>query len=134
MHYLLIHSCYEGSLLRISAWSVPPFFFYSPLGQSFTTKYFVFSNSFHFLRTPLCELVCYTLHYQVIFVSVISQSLLNRYQCNLYYRLSYTCCTNTAIFRLILLVNIAPEYTVHRRVKGSITRSLFCLQGRQIRM
>ena len=82
----------------------------------------VFSLLIYFHFTPLHGLACYTLDYSYYScISSISQSLLNRFQCNLYYCLPYTCSTVVAIFRLILSLKVTPENLLHSRVKHSIT-------------
>ena len=79
----------------------------------------VFSNLF-----SLCTLAwtCMLhLRLQLLLVSFISQSLLNRFQYNLYYYLPYACSTSTAIFRLILSLKVTPESLLYSRVKHSVT-------------
>ena len=55
-------------------------------------------------------------------VSFISQSLLNRFQYNLYYGLPYSCSTSRTIFSFILSFKVIPEHTLHSRVKYSIAQ------------
>ena len=61
------------------------------------------------------------LRLQLLLVSFISQSLLKRFQYNLYYYLHYACSTSIAIFRLILSFKVTPESLLYSRVKHSIT-------------
>ena len=64
------------------------------------------------------------LRLQLLLVSFISQSLLNRFKYNLYYCLPYACSTSSAIFRLILSLKSTPESLLHSRVKYSITHNI----------
>ena len=79
----------------------------------------VFSNLFS-LHTLAWTCVLH-LRLQLLLVSFISQSPLNRFQYNLYYCLPYSCSTSTAIFGLILSLKVTPEGLLHSRVKHSIT-------------
>ena len=99
-----------------------------PQDPSFHHKVFKFavafsSNSFYFLHSPLYGLACCTLGYQLMLVSFISQSVLNRFQCNLYFCLPYACSASAAIFRLIWSLKVTPECTLHSRVKDSRTQN-----------
>ena len=58
-----------------------------------------------------------------ILVFLVSQPCLTRFQKNWYYLLPYAYSTSTAIFRIILPLNIIPEHTLHSRVKDSITHN-----------
>ena len=76
---------------------------------------------FYFLHTPLHGLAYYNLKFQSVLVSfILSQSLLNRFQYNLYYCLLYSCSTSRTIFSLILSFEVVPEHTLHSIVKYSI--------------
>ena len=77
---------------------------------------------FYFLCTPLHGLAYYNLKFQSVLVSFISESLLNRFQYNLSYCLSYSCSTSRTIFRFILSFEVIPEHTLHSRVKYSIAQ------------
>ena len=92
------------------------------------TQYFNWELFFliYFLRTPVgpCEWACgLWINLFGMFVFLISQSCLTRFQWNLCYPLPYAYSTSIAIFRLILLLNITPEHTLHSRVKDSITHN-----------
>ena len=93
-------------------------------GQSFHHKIFSLQSFFfYFLCTPFgprewaCGL-CINLF--SIFVFLVSQPCLTRFQRNWYYLLPYAYSTSTAIFRIILSLSIIPEHTLHSRVKDSI--------------
>ena len=99
-----------------------------PQDPSFHHKVFKFavafsSNSFYFLHSPLHGLACCILGYQLMLDSFISQSLLNRFRCNLYYCLPCACSASAAIFRLIWSLKVVPECTLHSRVKDSRTQN-----------
>ena len=74
---------------------------------------------FYFLRTPL--VVCGLIYSVLVFL--ISQPYATRFQWNLSYPLYYAYSTSTGIFRVILLLDITPEHTLHSRVKSSITHN-----------
>ena len=76
----------------------------------------------YFLRTPLHGLAYYNLKFQLMLVSFISQSLLNRFQYNLYYGLPCSCSTSRTIFSFILSFKVIPEHTLHSRVKYFIAQ------------
>ena len=76
-----------------------------------------------FLFHTLAWACVFHLKFQSLLVSFISQLLLNRFQYNLYYCLLYGCSTSTTIFRLIWLLKVTPEYTLHGIVKDSITQN-----------
>ena len=61
-----------------------------------------------------------------ILVSLVSQPCLTRFWWNLYFPFPYAYSTSTAIFRLILLLNVTAEHTLHSRVKDSITQNQDC--------
>ena len=84
--------------------------------------FFLIILPFYFLRTPLHGLAYYNLKFQSLLVSFISQSLLNRFQYNLYYCLPYSFSTCRAIFSLILSFKVISEHTLHSRVKYSIAQ------------
>ena len=71
------------------------------------------------------------LRLQLLLVSFIPQSLLNRFQYNLCHCLLYACSISTAIFRLIQLLEFTPGNLLHSRVKRSITifRLILLLKG-----
>ena len=81
----------------------------------------VFSNLFS--SHTLAWTCILHLRLQLLLVSIISQSLLNRFQYNLCYCLLYACSTSTAIFRLVLLRKVTPRSLLHSRVKHSITHT-----------
>ena len=63
------------------------------------------------------------LRLQLLLVSCISQSLLNRFHYNLYYCLPHACSTSTAIFRLILSLKVASKSLLHSRVAKTFHNS-----------
>ena len=69
-------------------------------------------------------------------VSVISQSLLNRFQYNFYYCLPYSCSTSRATISLILPFKVIPDHTLHSRVKYSIAHisSVICSSNFKIKL
>ena len=85
---------------------------------------FSYSNSSFLFSLHILAWACILhLRFQSVLVSFISQSLLNRFQYNLYYYLAFACSTSTTIFRLILSFKVIPEHTLHSRVKDSIDHS-----------
>ena len=78
---------------------------------------------FYFLCTPL-SLAC-SLWFNLfgILVFLMSQPYPTRFTWNLSYPLHYAYSKSTAIFRLILLLNITTENTLHSRVKDPITHN-----------
>ena len=78
----------------------------------------VFSNSF--LSHTLAWTCKLHLRLQLLLVSFISRSLLNRFQYNLQYCLLYACSTSIVIFRLILSLKVTSEGLLHSRVKHFI--------------
>ena len=79
-----------------------------------------YNSSFLFSSHTLTWACIIHLKFQFLLVSFISQSLLNRFQYNLYYCLPYSCSTSRAIFSLILSFKVISEHTLHSRVKYSI--------------
>ena len=80
----------------------------------------------YFLRTPfgprewlaVCELV----YLVYLFFSYLSHALLDLSKTGTTFYLMHTL-QATAIFRIILSLNIIPEHTLHSRVKDSITHN-----------
>ena len=92
----------------------------------FTTYYFHWQLFFLFSSHTLWpqEWACsLSINLFSIFVFLVSQSCLTRFQWNWYYLLPYAYSTSTAIFRIILSLSIIPEHTLHSRVKDSITHN-----------
>ena len=98
------------NLLRTSTWLIS-LFFWSPwkliiLPQNILTASHFSSNSLYTLAWA-CML---HLKFQSVLVSFISQSILNRFQYNLYYYLPYACCTSASmICRLIWLLKVTQR-------------------------
>ena len=101
-----------------------------------TAKHFNWQSFFflililiYFLRTPFgphewaCGLWINLLVY--LFLSYLSHALLDFGEtCTFLSLNAYS--TSTAIFRLILLLNVTAEHTLHSRVKDSITQNQDC--------
>ena len=75
------------------------------------TKLFSYNSYLFLFHTLVWACVLY-LKLQLLLVSFISQSLVNRFQHNLYYCSPYACTSSTAIFTLItsLKINYSREY------------------------
>ena len=86
--------------------------------------FFSYNSSFLFSSHTLAWACIIHLKFQSLLVSFISQSLLNRFQYNLYYCLPYSCSTSRAIFSFILSSKVISEHTLHSRVKYSIAHNL----------
>ena len=93
----------------------------------FTTKYFngqlfFLIIHFYFLHTPLDGFAVCGLTY---LVCLFSHILIIPYQISvkLQYSFLYAYSISVAIFKLILLLNIPPQHTLHSRVKDSITHN-----------
>ena len=122
---VIVPLCYGKSSLRISSRYVSPLFLYNSSNlylspqNCFHKRCFFLIIPFYFLCTPLHGLAYYTSSFSQC-LSFISQSLLNRFQYNLFYCLPYSCYSSRAIFSLILPFKVIPEHTLHNRVKYSI--------------
>ena len=60
--------------------------------------------------------------FSILFFSYLSHALLDFSKTGTTF-LPYAYSTSTAIFRIILPLNIIPEHTLHSRVKDSITHN-----------
>ena len=78
----------------------------------------------YFLYTPLAWACSLWFKFFSMLTFLISQPCLIRFWWNWYYLLPYAYITSIAIFRLILLLNMAPEHTSHSKVNDSITHNL----------
>ena len=94
-----------------------------------TTKYFNLQSFFYFLlyyflRTPLHGLaVCGLIYLVYLFSSYLSHTLLDFSKTWTTLYIMHSSSTSIAIFRLILSIEIAPQRTLHSRVKDSITHN-----------
>ena len=108
-------------------WSVMSLLIYSILKSIIALKQVVFLNSLFILHFPSMGL-WYVVNLFGMFIALIPQLCITRFHWSLCYPLTYTYSTSIAIFRLILLINITTEHTLHftqrsKRFHKSITHN-----------
>ena len=124
---ILIPLCYGESSLRISSKYVSLLFLYGPSNSHLYHKIISIGIIFSLFSLHTLAWACILqFKLSIMLVSLNSQPCLCIFQPNSCYYLSYVSSTSQRIYKLELLHKLTTEYTLHSRVKLSITQNLNC--------